>query len=371
MKERVDAYIGNLKYCLLMGRQPANTIEYAHWLRRELKSIDEDLFYRIQNAIGIIVQLADKSLVRQLRLDSPDNQDQMSSSAHASFDGRLGPGSGSWCLVPLNRSLPLTRLQWFPKRTNLFYVHIFAGEEPINIYYKGHLPRTYAECREAISQEQLEAEAPVIASLSLAADHVIPSANPEDTGRIYTLDPAKPSRKVLIVRSHLNIANVLAETTSKLLWREKHRKPTNGADLRLSRSILPTTGRWYDDDAEAPNMNQEPDRPVPDEIVKNRQSARIKNARTAPVPQSKAKRVVPKRKVMGSAPAVPSTPRTAGLKRKRSSSRISAATSSKPANPRTTATASKATGRRPPAATPKEPADSEPSKKKKPNLDCD
>ena len=96
-------------------------------------------------------------------------------------------------------------------------MHIFAGEEPINIYYKGHLPRTYAECREAISQEQLEAEAPVIASLSLAADHVIPSANPEDTGRIYTLDPAKPSRKVLIVRSHLNIANVLAETTSLIV----------------------------------------------------------------------------------------------------------------------------------------------------------
>lgn len=43
MKDRLDYLVGPHRTCLLMGRQPPQSIENAHCLRRELKSMDPDL----------------------------------------------------------------------------------------------------------------------------------------------------------------------------------------------------------------------------------------------------------------------------------------------------------------------------------------
>ncbi|KAL1761294.1 hypothetical protein FB107DRAFT_201243 [Schizophyllum commune] len=371
MKDRLDYLVGPHRTCLLMGRQPPESIENAHCLRRELKSMDPDLYYSIENAIGNIVEMPDGSLVRELHLDSTDNQDQLCATAHVTFDGRYGIGSGSWCLVPLDLENCLQRIsdnpqmsarQWFPEATYLYYVHIFHDEDPIGVYHMGPFPRTY-EHLSSTTQEQIAADAQVIATLGRPLNTVQgPSNDPADLTTTFMLDPkVGNSRGFLIVRSHLNPANVLAETTTKLIYRKEPGKPLPSvADDQLHRHICPVTEYWVNPKAK-PLCTVEPDMPVPDYKPDVVRSERIQKAQTAPRPRSKATSFsVRKRAAIRSAPALLATTGKRGF------AQISGDSKSKSSR-RTSGTKSKPSARRGPKATTKAdvPDDAAPSKKKR------
>ncbi|KAI5900711.1 uncharacterized protein SCHCODRAFT_02481615 [Schizophyllum commune H4-8] len=354
MKSRLDYLVGPSRTCLLMGMQPPESIENAHCLRRELKSMDPDLFYSIENAIGNIIELPDHTLVRELHLDSTDNQDQLCATAHVLFDGRHGIGSGSWCL-------------WFPEPTYLYYIHIFYDEEPIGVYHIGPFPRTY-EHLPTTTQAQIDADAQVIAALGRPLSTVSgPSDDPADLTTTFKLDPkVPPSAGKVIVRSHLNPANVLAETTTKLLYRKKPNTPLPSyQDERLFEQIYPVTEYWINPKAKSLCTDKKPRMPVPDDKPDVIRSERIQKAQTARRPRSKATSFsVKKRDVIRSAPTVLDPPATTG---KRGFAQISGASSSKSPRQRTPGSKSKPSTRRDPKTTTKAavPDTAAPSRKKR------
>ncbi|KAI4519386.1 hypothetical protein K525DRAFT_287275 [Schizophyllum commune Loenen D] len=353
MKDRLDYLVGPHRTCLLMGRQPPQSIENAHCLRRELKSMDPDLFYSLENAIGNIIELPGHKLVRELHLDSTDNQDQLCATAHVTFDGRNGIGSGSWCL-------------WFPEPTYLYYIHIFHDAEPIGVYHIGPFPRTYEHLR-STTQEQIDADAQVIASLGRPLNTIPgPSNDPADLTTTFRLDPeVPPSAGKVIVRSHLNPANVLAETTTKLLYRKEPNKQLPSLqDESLLQRIWPIIEYWFNPEAKS-QCPAKPRMPVPDDKPDVWRSDRIKKANTAPRPRSKATSFsVKKRNVIRSAPAVLDPPATTG---KRGFAQISGASTAKSTRRCTPGSKSKPSSRRAPTTnTPAAvPDDAEPSKKKR------
>ncbi|KAL1743427.1 hypothetical protein HDZ31DRAFT_65034 [Schizophyllum fasciatum] len=342
MKDKVEALIG-MKMCLLMGLQLESTLETAHILRRELQTspVHKKLFKRLEDALGMIIQDEDGNLIRKLCLDSSGNQDVFCSSAHSSFDGRHGFGSGEWCLVPVFLKSCLKRIsdnpqmsvaQWFPERTYLYRVHVFQDARPLGIHHLGPFPRTY-EHLDTTTAEQLNADAEVIAAQGCTPQYVEPSDDPNETVTIHTINPHKPSKGHWIVRSHTKPAYALADTTSKLIYRhgnldENKKRPIN-ADIVLYQTLWSTVRYWFIAGAEALYTAEHRDMPVPDIIEERRRSERIKDAQSAPAKSSA--RIATKKRLAETTP-VPAPPAESDSvqparppKRKRSTRNVSTA----------------------------------------------
>ncbi|KAL1743419.1 hypothetical protein HDZ31DRAFT_23482, partial [Schizophyllum fasciatum] len=312
MKQKVDALIG-VNSCLLMGLQQEASLQKAHWLYRELYK-DELLFKRIEANIGLIVKLPNGDLVRVLHLDSPDNQENLSASAHTSFDGKNGFGSGSWCLLPVRLKPALARIeknshmssrQWFPQRTHLYRVYVFDKERPLGIHRLGPLLRTY-EHLECVTAEQLQADDVIIAAEGCAPDFVLHSDDPSKIVSVYTIDPSKPSTRFWIVRSHLNPANVLADAASKLEYRRK-KGMLGDNDVELHRTIWPVVQHWFDD-IDRPESDAAP---VADEYrtaeEQFRIERRLQKVKTEPTKASSSRATAKKREAASVPAPMPST----------------------------------------------------------------
>ncbi|KAI5900713.1 uncharacterized protein SCHCODRAFT_02522900 [Schizophyllum commune H4-8] len=351
MKEKVAVLVGNLekfKWCLFEGLQHPDIVQTTHCLRRELASMNKPMFERLQNAIGSIILTTKNTLERQLRLDSPDNQDQMTASMHLLFDGTRGIGSGGICLLPLRLKYSLKRIadnphmsarQWFPEDTNLFYLHLFQGEGPIAISHRGPPFRAYEDLPTGL--EFLEEDLDTLALQGRLPDYIVPCDDPNGIIAYYILNPTDSSIRLFIVRSHMNVANVLADAATKLLYRMEVLQLTfKGADNYVFKSLWPTIGHWVKEGVDPPKPSRKPPKPTPDpDRDAVRRSERLMDARTEPAPQTKPKASVPKRKV-DSAPTILGM---AGATRKRSYGKISGASEAKPSQRRASATRSKAT----------------------------
>ncbi|KAL1716448.1 hypothetical protein EV715DRAFT_275033 [Schizophyllum commune] len=335
MKKKLDAIIGR-KSCMFGGLQDPNHIEFAHWLCRELESQEPDMFNRIENAIGSLVKLSDGSFVRELHLDSPGNQESMTSSMHSLFDGRNGVGSGSFCLVPIPLLPRLDRIrdnphmdprELFPEDTSLFYLHAFRGSKPIRFNHQGPPLRSYDHLPSAVHDRNDPA---LIDAICRHPNHTDHADSPDDAVSYYTIDPDKPdSEGLYVLRSHLEIVNVLAETATKLYYHWKT-KGLKGADKTLFDTMWPIIGHWVDPDAKAPTPTSKPARHVANSRLSvRRRSERIKNASTIAA-HSKPMTSARKRGAQGSAPTVLATSGSATVTRKRSIGKISGETAAKP-----------------------------------------
>ncbi|KAL1678768.1 hypothetical protein EV122DRAFT_290035 [Schizophyllum commune] len=315
IKKKIDALIGT-RACLLTGLRHKFNLNTAHWLRRELALCHPEVFNRLQDKIGTIIQLHDGRIVRSLRLDSSDNQDNLSPDPHASFDGFV-LGSGQWCLIPLSLDECLERIaknphmsarQWFPERTWLYRVHVFADEVPLTLTRRGPVIRTYDKY---MSPEQLASDAAVLAAEGCEPIFTIPSTNPDDVETLWRVEAANKQRedgKSWILRSHLNRANVLVDAVIKLRYRwmeakAGRMKPLFGLDSVYYRKIWPVLQYCFQDvpslcPAELIAM------PVPDEVLNARQSQAFLRPQTEPAIPPTPKAPVKPRPVAGSAPPV-------------------------------------------------------------------
>ncbi|KAI5900705.1 uncharacterized protein SCHCODRAFT_02522880 [Schizophyllum commune H4-8] len=314
IKKKIEAMIG-MKACLLTGIRHKFNVVTAHWLRRELAISHPAMFNRLQDKIGSIIKLDDGRLVRLLRLDSSDNQDLLSSDPHGSFDG-FSLGEGQWCLIPIDWKAGLRRIsnnphmsarQWFPERTWLYKVHVFAGEGPLALIRHGPNIRAYGP--QYISQEQLERDELVLAAEACRPVFTMHSDNPNDVQTMWCVDPDKrqPESGSWIVRSHLNRANVYADTIIKLRYRwmkcKKEGKEMPEADADYYKRMWSDLQYWFQDvpplcPAEQIAM------PVPDEVYDKRQTLAYDKSRTEPAIHSTPEVSVKPRPVAGSAPPV-------------------------------------------------------------------
>ncbi|KAI5824749.1 hypothetical protein K523DRAFT_356585 [Schizophyllum commune Tattone D] len=314
IKKKVEAMIG-MRVCLLTGIRHKYTVITAHWLRRELAISHPAMFSRLQDKIGSIIKLDDGRLIRLLRLDSSDNQDQLGSDPHAAFDG-FSLGEGQWCLIPIDWKVGLKRIrnnphmsarQWFPERTWLYKVHVFAGEGPLTLTRRGPDIRPYGP--QYISQEQLDKEELVLAAEACRPIFTLPSEDPNDVETMWRVDPDKnqPESGSWILRSHLNRANVYADAVIKLRYRwlkcKKEGKEMPEADADYYKRMWSDLQYWFQDVPPLCPADQI-GMPVPDEVYNNRQTLAYYKSRTEPAIQTTAEVPVKPRPVAGSAPPV-------------------------------------------------------------------